>query len=168
MSGVLWRSKSRPPHFSSKTLQGSCVYGTPGGVQGGSVCTRETSRAGGRHEHPRGSAAVRVVAEDDPEDDAVFAAARLRAEKAGGAAEAGSVAGHHRPDSGGGPVATEEAASHGEAHLRPAQGRARFARRLHHREGLRAPSAATAQGSVRAAWLIRPETRRRTSGKRWW
>src|ERR1700678_1739180 len=51
--------------------------GTPGGVQGGSVCTHKMSRAGGRHEHPAGGARVRTIAEDHPEDDAVFPAARL-------------------------------------------------------------------------------------------
>ena len=44
---------------------------------------------------------VRPVAEDHPEDAAVFAAAGLRAEEAGPAAEAGAVAGDHRSDSGG-------------------------------------------------------------------
>jgi hypothetical protein len=46
-----------------------------GGVQGGSVCQRQTVGAGGRYEHPAGSTRVRPVAEDHPEDAGVFAAA---------------------------------------------------------------------------------------------
>jgi transposase len=48
-----------------------------------------TSRAGGRHEHPAGGARVRPVAEDHPEDAAIFAAAGLRAEKTDPTPEAG-------------------------------------------------------------------------------
>src|SRR5262249_20118447 len=52
-----------------------CFMGHLGGVQGGSVCTREKGRAGGRHEHPAGVSGVRVGTEDDPEDAGVFGAA---------------------------------------------------------------------------------------------
>ena len=45
----------------------------------------------------------------------------------------------------------EEAAAHGQADLRAAQGRARLHRRHHHREGLRGGLAAAGPGDVRAA-----------------
>jgi hypothetical protein len=99
--------------------------GTPGGVQGGSVCTHKTSRAGGRHEHPAGGARVWAVAQDHPENDAVFFAAGVCPQEAGGAAETGTMAGHHRSDPGGRSDAAEEAAPHGQANLGPVEGRAR-------------------------------------------
>src|SRR5690242_5704745 len=37
-----------------------------GGVQGGSVCTREEGRSGGQHEHPGSGAGIWVGAQDDP------------------------------------------------------------------------------------------------------
>ena len=51
-----------PRERRSVAVQGSCVCGTPGGVPGGSVCTRKAGRAGGRHEHPAGSTGVRQLA----------------------------------------------------------------------------------------------------------
>ena len=51
------------------------------GVQGGSVCTHKTSRAGGRHECTAGGAGVWPVAQDGAEDAAVFAPAGLPAEE---------------------------------------------------------------------------------------
>jgi ribosomal protein S14 len=44
-----------------------------------------------------------------------------------------------------------QAATHGEAYFRPAEGRASVHRWLHHREGLRAVSYAARSGDVRAA-----------------
>src|SRR6202035_1693920 len=97
-----------------------CV-GHSRGVQGGSVSTHKTSRAGGRHEHPAGGTRVRPVAENDPEDAAVFIAARLRTEKTGRTPEAGSVAGSHRSDSVGRSIAAEKTTAHSEADLGPAK-----------------------------------------------
>ena len=52
------------------------------------------------------------------------------------AAEAGSVHGDHRSDSGRRSDQPPQATAHGEADLRPSPGRVRVHRRLHHREGL--------------------------------
>ena len=61
-----------------------------------------------------------------------------------------------------------EAAAHGQADLRAAEGRARLHRRLHDREGLRAQAKLRGAGDVRAADASSRARRRRTSAKRWW
>ena len=78
VSGVLWRSKSRPPHFGFKTLQCSCVCGTPGGVYKVEVYARV------RRAVQVDGMSIREAARQfdlsrktDPEDAAVFAAAGL-------------------------------------------------------------------------------------------
>ena len=50
-------------------------------------------KSGGRHEHPPSGARGWFFAEDDPEDDTVFAAARLRDVETGRASKAGTVTG---------------------------------------------------------------------------
>ena len=56
----------------------------------------------------------------------------------------------HRPDPGRGPPGSQEAASHGEAHLRASQGRVRLRWRVHHRQGLRQGASTPDQRDVRA------------------
>jgi hypothetical protein len=102
-------------------------------------------------ERAGGSPAVRDRSQNSCEDGGILGAAGLPAHEAAGAAEAGCGHRHHRWHPGRGPKPAEEAAAHGQADLRAAQGRARLCRRHHHCEGLRGWLAAAGAGDVRAA-----------------
>ena len=64
-------------------------------------------------------------------------------------AQARALHRRHRPDPGGRPKASQEAAPHCQAHLRAPQGRVRLRRRIHHGQGLRQRESPSDQGDVR-------------------
>jgi hypothetical protein len=80
-------------------------------VHGGTLRTGSAGGAGLGAEPAGGSAGVRDLAQNDPEDASVFGAARLSAATGGPAAQARAVAGRDRRHSERGQEAARQAAS---------------------------------------------------------
>jgi len=120
-------------------------------VHSGTVCACAASGPGRGEEPVDGSTGVWAGAKDGVEDARVRDAAGLSAAEAGTAAQAGAVTGRDRRHFERGQDAASQAASHGQADFRTAQGRVPVLQRLHHRQGLRSRRTTAQAGDVRSA-----------------
>ena len=118
-------------------------------VQVGRIFAGSPGGDGGGDEHAGSSPGVRSAPGHGAQDAGLFGPARLSPADSSPKAQAGALHRRHRPDLGGRPKASQEAAPHCQAHLRAAQGRVRLRRRIHHGQGLRQRESPSDQGDVR-------------------
>ena len=119
-------------------------------VQGGRISAGSPGGDGGWDEHAGSSPGVRPAPGHGAQDAGLFGPAGLSPADSAKEAQAGALHRRHRPDPGGRLKASQEAAPHGQAHLRAAAGRVRFRRRIYHGQGLRQRESSSDQGDVRA------------------
>ena len=119
-------------------------------VQSGRISAGPKGGDGGWDEPAGSSPDVWPAPGHRAQDAGVLRAAGVPETDPAPASQAGALHRRHRPDPGGRSRAPQEAAPHGQAHLRASQGRVRFRRRIHHGQGLRQRASPSDQGDVRA------------------
>ena len=112
----MWRIKTIPPAAFHRVGDNS-MEGVKD-IQGGDVRAGAPGLHGGWYEHSGGGAGVRTAPGHGAQDAEVLGASRVSSKIAAAPAQAGPVPGCDRPDTGGGPQSSEEAATHRQAHLR--------------------------------------------------
>ena len=120
-------------------------------VQGGTVRSSAPGLHGGRDEHARGCPRVRSAPGHGAQDAGVLGASRVPSTVTGPSSLSWTHTGGDRPDTGGGPQSSEEAAAHCEADLRAPESGAQLHRQVHDSQGLRARAASPDARDVRSA-----------------
>ena len=137
-------------------------------VQGGRISAGSPGGDGGWDEHAGSSPDVWPAPGHRAQDAGLLRAAGVPETDPAPASQAGAFYRRHRPDPGGRPQASQEAAPHGQAHLRAAQGRVRFRRWIHHSQGLREERIAVRPGRCSCLCPMRRDTPSATSARPWW
>ena len=137
-------------------------------VQSGRISAGPKGGDGGWDEPAGSSPDVWPAPGHRAQDAGVLRAAGVPETDPAPASQAGALHRRHRPDPGGRSRAPQEAAPHGQAHLRASQGRVRVRRWIHHGQGLRQRESPSDQGDVRAVVPIRRDTPSATSRRPWW
>ena len=119
-------------------------------VQGGRISTGSPGGDGGGQEHSGGLQRAWPAPGHRAQDAGLLRASGVPETESAQEAQAGALHWCHRPDPGGRPQASQEAAPHGQADIRAPQGRVRVRRRIHHGQGLRQRESPSDQGDVRA------------------
>ena len=119
-------------------------------VQGGRISAGSPGGDGGGDEHTGSCPGVRPAPGHGAQNTGLLRAAGLPATDPAQEAQAGALHRRQRPDPGGRSRASQEAATHCQAHLRAPQGRIRQGRRIHHGQGLRQRASPSDKGDVRA------------------